>query len=106
MDLAGTVWEWMSDNYDPFAYRRSSASQGIPGECEQILETQNWLRHEKRQGFTGTNPIPTECEKVLRGGAFNYPPSGLRVTNRVHHPGSWRLLMAGVRCAKDASATQ
>jgi formylglycine-generating enzyme required for sulfatase activity len=91
----------MSDYYDPMAYRRPSAASGEPGSCEQILETQNWLRREKRQGFTGTNPIPTECERVLRGGAFNYPATGLRASNRVHHPGQWRLLMAGVRCARN-----
>ena len=102
LDLAGNVWEWMSDYYDPIAYRRAGSSRGEPGTCEQIIETQNWLRREKRKGFTGTNPIPTVCERVLRGGAFNYPANGLRVTNRVHHPGHWRMVMAGVRCARSA----
>jgi formylglycine-generating enzyme required for sulfatase activity len=103
LDLAGNVWEWVEDLYDPIAYTRPNASRGEPGSCERILETLDSLRKNKQQGFTGSNPIPTECERVLRGGAFNYASPGLRVTNRVHHPGGWRILVAGFRCAKDVS---
>jgi len=102
-DLAGNVWEWMADEYDPFAYTRSTASVGKPGTCPQILAAQDKLRAEGKQGFTGSNPIPRECEHVLRGGAFNYDGPGLRSSNRVHHPGHFRLVMAGFRCAKDAT---
>jgi len=102
LDLTGNVWEWTSDIYDPIAYRREGASEGVPGTCEQVLETQNWLRKTKQQGFTGHNPIPVVCERVLRGGAFNYDAAGLRASNRVHHPETWRMLVAGFRCAKDA----
>jgi formylglycine-generating enzyme required for sulfatase activity len=101
LDLAGNVWEWIEDLYDPVAYTRAGAARGEPGSCEQILETQDSLRKNGQQGFTGSNPIPTECERVLRGGAFNYAAPGLRVSNRVHHPGGWRILVAGFRCAKD-----
>jgi formylglycine-generating enzyme required for sulfatase activity len=101
LDLAGNVWEWTADDYDPYAYRRATAGEGKPGSCEQILLAQNEIRDSGRRGFTGSNPVPTTCEKVLRGGAFNYPGPGHRVTNRVHHPGQWRILVAGFRCAKD-----
>ncbi len=100
-DLAGNVWEWIEDDYDPLAYTRPTASEGKPGSCDEILAAQNKLRAEGKQGFTGTNPIPTECEKSIRGGAYNYPAHGLRSTNRIHHPARFKLRMTGVRCAKD-----
>ncbi|HEX7671964.1 MAG TPA: formylglycine-generating enzyme family protein [Polyangiaceae bacterium] len=103
LDLAGNVWEWLEDIYDPEAYRRPSATLGVPGTCEEVLATEDALRRSGRQGFTGSNPIPQECERVLRGGAFNYDAKGLRASNRVHHPGRFKLIMSGMRCAKDAS---
>jgi formylglycine-generating enzyme required for sulfatase activity len=101
-DLAGNVWEWIDDDYDPFAYTRATAKDGRPGTCDEITAAQNKLRAESRQGFTGSNPIPTVCEKSIRGGAYNYPAEGLRSTNRIHHPPNFKLRMTGVRCAKDA----
>ncbi len=103
LDLAGNVWEWMADDYDPFAYVRETAGSGVPGSCEEILAVQDELRKGGKQGFTGSNPIPTECEKVLRGGAYNYPVKGLRNSNRVHHPGRFRIAVAGFRCARDVA---
>jgi formylglycine-generating enzyme required for sulfatase activity len=100
LDMAGNVWEWLEDIYDPYAYRREGADRGVPGTCEQVLAAQDALRKSGKQGFTGTNPIPTECERVLRGGAFNYGGPGLRSSNRVHHPAYFHLIMSGVRCAK------
>ena len=101
-DLAGNVWEWIEDEYDPLAYSREGAPKGIPGSCPEIMKAQDKLRADGKQGFTGSNPIPSECEHVLRGGAYNYDGPGLRSTNRVHHPGRYRLVMTGFRCAKDA----
>jgi len=104
MDLAGNVWEWVADEYDPYAYRRSTAIDGKPGTCAEIMDALHDLKKKHELDFTGSNPLPTECEHVLRGGGFNYTPSGLRASNRVHHPGRFRLIMSGFRCAKDVSS--
>jgi formylglycine-generating enzyme required for sulfatase activity len=100
-DLAGNVWEWVEDVYDPYAYTRPGVAGGKGSSCDEAMAALDDLRQKGKRGFTGSNPLPTECEHVLRGGAFNYPGPGLRASNRVHHAARFRLVMSGFRCAKD-----
>ena len=73
-DLAGNVWEWVEDWFDPDFYRRSPTVDPV-------------------------NYSPTD-RKVIRGGGWGNNPQGLRSTLRHANPPDVGLSMVGFRCAK------
>ena len=73
-DLAGNVWEWVDDSFDPEFYRHSPAVDPV-------------------------NRTPAG-RKVIRGGGWGNNPWGLRSTLRHANAPDLGLSMAGFRCAR------
>lgn len=73
-DLAGNVWEWVEDWFDPEFYRQSPSANPVNNTIGEF--------------------------KVIRGGGWGNNPFGLRSTLRHANPSGVGLSMVGFRCAR------
>jgi formylglycine-generating enzyme required for sulfatase activity len=88
-DMAGNVWQFLSDEWTPYT---SHSVDAVPQHVNQKKPTHLALHRDDRR-------------HVIRGGSYAGAPINLWVEYRDSHPANGSQPFVGFRCAKSASAT-